>query len=81
MGPGAERHREMITRRVDTLIDQLPSAGEVDFVQAFARPLLQQVIAAMLGFSRVRYPTAGGAGRGPGNAFRLRGGSLEPPDR
>ena len=30
VGPGAERHREMITRRVDALIDDLPSAGEVD---------------------------------------------------
>ena len=50
VGPGAERHREMITRRVDALIDDLPSVGEVDFVQAFARPLPQQVMAEVLGF-------------------------------
>ena len=56
VGPGAERHREMITRRVDTLIDHLPSAGEVDFVQAFARPLPQQVIAAVLGFPESDIP-------------------------
>ena len=56
VGPGAERHREMITRRVDTLIDQLPSAGEVDFVQAFARPLPQQVMAAVLGFPESDIP-------------------------
>ena len=56
VGPGAERHREMITRRVDTLIDHLPSAGEVDFVQAFARPLPQQVMAAVLGFPESDIP-------------------------
>ena len=50
VGPGAERHHEMITRRVDALIDRLPSVGEVDFVQAFARPLPQQVMAEVLGF-------------------------------
>ena len=33
VGPGAERHREMITRRVDTLIDELPNAGEVGWVK------------------------------------------------
>ena len=56
VGPGAERHREMITRRVDALIDDLPSAGEVDFVQAFARPLPQQVMAEVLGFPESDIP-------------------------
>ncbi|MEL0088642.1 MAG: hypothetical protein VW757_11195, partial [Halieaceae bacterium] len=56
VGPGAERHREMITRHVDALIDQLPSAGEVDFVKAFARPLPQQVMAEVLGFPESDIP-------------------------
>ena len=56
VGPGAERHREMITRRVDALIDKLPNAGEVDFVQAFARPLPQQVMAEVLGFPESDIP-------------------------
>jgi cytochrome P450 len=46
----------MITRRVDALIDDLPSAGEVDFVQAFARPLPQQVMAEVLGFPESDIP-------------------------
>ena len=56
VGLGADRHREMITRRVDALIDKLPSAGEVDFVQAFARPLPQQVMAEVLGFPESDIP-------------------------
>ncbi len=50
VGPGAERHRAMITEQVDDLIDRLPGEGEVNFVQAFARPLPQQVMARVLGF-------------------------------
>ena len=56
VGPGAERHREMITQRVDALIDQLPSEGDIDFVQAFARPLPQQVMAQVLGFPEADIP-------------------------
>ena len=56
VGPGAERHREKITRHVDTLIDNLPSTGGVDFVQAFARPLPQQVMADVLGFPETDIP-------------------------
>lgn len=56
VGPGAERHRDMITRRVDALIDQLPSEGGIDFVQAFARPLPQQVMAEVLGFPEADIP-------------------------
>ena len=56
VGLGPERHREMITRRVDALIDDLPSVGEVDFVQAFARPLPQQVMAEVLGFPESDVP-------------------------
>jgi len=56
VGPGAERHREMITQRVDALIDAFPEAGEFDFVQHFARPLPQQVMAAVLGFPEADIP-------------------------
>ena len=56
VGPGAERHREMITRHVDALIDQLPATGEVDFVKAFARPLPQRVMAEILGFPESDIP-------------------------
>ncbi len=56
VGPGAERHREMITQRVDALIDDFPEAGEFDFVQRFARPLPQQVMAAVLGFPEADIP-------------------------
>jgi cytochrome P450 len=56
VGPGAERHREMITQRVDALIDAFPNAGEFDFVQRFARPLPQQVMAAVLGFPEADIP-------------------------
>jgi cytochrome P450 len=38
------------------LIDDLPSVGEVDFVQAFARPLPQQVMAEVLGFPESDIP-------------------------
>ena len=50
VGPGAERHREMIAQQVDNLIDLFPDEGELNFVQAFARPLPQQVMARVLGF-------------------------------
>jgi cytochrome P450 len=56
VGPGAERHREMITQRVDALIDDFPEAGEFDFVQRFARPLPQQVMATVLGFPEADIP-------------------------
>lgn len=50
VGPGAERHREMIAQQVDNLIDLFPDEGELNFVRAFARPLPQQVMARVLGF-------------------------------
>ena len=41
---------------MDALIDQLPSEGDIDFVQAFARPLPQQVMADVLGFPEADIP-------------------------
>ena len=50
VGAGATRHREMITRAANGLIDQWIDQDEVDFVAAFARPLPQIVMATVLGF-------------------------------
>ena len=50
VGTGAMRHREMITRLANDLIDEWIDDGEVDFVKQFARPLPQRVFATVLGF-------------------------------
>ncbi|MEP4146203.1 MAG: cytochrome P450 [Halioglobus sp.] len=55
VGPGARRHREMITQIVDELIDDWitrdsgDGSGTVEFIQEFARPLPQRVTARILG--------------------------------
>jgi cytochrome P450 len=57
VGPGALRHREMITRHANALVDEWIDAdsdggdgGEVEFISRFARPLPQRVMASILGF-------------------------------
>ena len=56
VGPGARRHRQMITEIVDELIDQWiehndgDGKGTLEFIQEFARPLPQRVTARVLGF-------------------------------
>jgi cytochrome P450 len=50
VGPGATRNTEMITRYADELIDNWIDNGKVDFVNEFARPLPQMVMATVLGF-------------------------------
>lgn len=54
VGPGANRHRAMITGHVDQLIDQWLDRGggssRIDFVAQFARPLPQRTMASVLGF-------------------------------
>ncbi len=50
VGPGSTRHKDMITECVDGLIDGWIDDGEVEFIQQFARPLPQQVMARVLGF-------------------------------
>ena len=50
VGTGAMRHREMITKLANDLIDEWIDDGEVDFVRQFARPLPQRVFATVLGF-------------------------------
>ncbi|MDG2326821.1 MAG: cytochrome P450 [Halioglobus sp.] len=55
VGPGARRHRQMITQIVDELIDDWISRkdgdgkGTVEFIQEFARLLPQRVTARILG--------------------------------
>ena len=50
VGPGATRNTAMITRFADELIDNWIDNGKVDFVNEFARPLPQMVMATVLGF-------------------------------
>ncbi len=50
VGPGALRHREMITQHANDLLDEWIDDGEVEFVSRFARPLPQRVMASLLGF-------------------------------
>ena len=47
---GAPRHREMITRTVDQLIDGWIDKGEINFVTEFAALLPQIVMTTILGF-------------------------------
>ncbi len=47
---GAEAQRELITRTANELIDDFAEAGEVEFMEAFARPLPSRVISTMMGF-------------------------------
>jgi len=50
VGPGANRHEEMITQHVTNLIDSWIDDEEIDFIHQFARPLPQHVMASVLGF-------------------------------
>jgi len=50
VGPGAVKHREMITQCADQLIDRWIDKDEVEFISEFARPLPQRVLANVLGF-------------------------------
>jgi cytochrome P450 len=50
VGPGALRHRDMITRHANDLVDEWADDGNVEFISRFARPLPQRVMASLLGF-------------------------------
>ena len=51
VGPGALRHRDMITQHANDLIDEWIDTGKpVEFISQFARPLPQRVMASILGF-------------------------------
>lgn len=57
VGPGAKRHKQMIQQVTDELIDEWidrddgDGMGTVEFVNEFARPLPQRVMAKVLGFA------------------------------
>jgi cytochrome P450 len=56
VGPGAKRHKRMITEAVDELVDRWidrddgDGMGTVEFINEFARPLPQIVMGRVLGF-------------------------------
>jgi len=50
VGTGAPRHREMITKLANDLLDEWVDDGSVEFISRFARPLPQRVFATILGF-------------------------------
>ena len=56
VGPGALRHREMITKHANDLLDEWVDDGEVEFISRFARPLPQRVMASLLGFPHEDIP-------------------------
>ena len=61
VGPGALRHREMITAHANALIDEWiddddGDGGQVEFISRFARPLPQHVMASILGFPQEDIP-------------------------
>jgi cytochrome P450 len=49
VGPGALRHREMMTKHANDLLDEWIDDGEVEFISRFARLLPQRVMASVLG--------------------------------
>lgn len=50
VGPGAKRNEPMIRKFANQLIDNWIDRGEVEFIDEFARPLPQMVMATILGF-------------------------------
>lgn len=56
VGPGANRHEEMIRQHATDLIDSWIDDEEIDFIHQFARPLPQRVMASVLGFSSEDIP-------------------------
>lgn len=56
VGPGALRHREMITGHANDLLDGWIDDPEVEFIGQFARPLPQRVMASILGFPQSDIP-------------------------
>lgn len=61
VGAGALRHRGMITRHANQLVDEWiddgeESGGEVEFISRFARPLPQRVMAEIMGFPQSDVP-------------------------
>ncbi len=67
VGPGALRHRDMITGHANDLVDEWTADEnaeftEVEFISRFARPLPQRVMASVLGFPLEDIPRLAGWG-------------------
>jgi cytochrome P450 len=56
VGTGALRHRDMITRHANGLVDEWIDDDQVEFISRFARPLPQRVMADVLGFPQEDVP-------------------------
>jgi len=56
VGPGARRHRAMITSHANDLLEEWIDDGRVEFISRFARPLPQRVMASLLGFPKEDIP-------------------------
>jgi len=56
VGPGARRHRAMITSHANDLLEEWNDDGRVEFISRFARPLPQRVMASLLGFPKEDIP-------------------------
>jgi cytochrome P450 len=56
VGTGALRHRDMITRHANELVDEWIDDDQVEFISRFARPLPQRVMADILGFPQQDVP-------------------------
>ena len=56
VGPGALRHREMIAKHANDLLDEWLDNDSVEFISEFARPLPQRVMASILGFPQEDIP-------------------------
>ncbi|MEY4362396.1 MAG: hypothetical protein RL391_1702 [Actinomycetota bacterium] len=56
VGTGAPRHRELVARLANELVDEWIDDGSVEFISRFARPLPQRVFAAIMGFPREDIP-------------------------
>jgi cytochrome P450 len=56
VGTGAPRHRELVARLANELVDGWIDDGSVEFISRFARPLPQRVFAAIMGFPREDIP-------------------------
>lgn len=56
VGPGALRHRDMIAKHANELVDRWIDGDQVEFISEFARPLPQHVMASILGFPHEDIP-------------------------
>jgi cytochrome P450 len=56
VGVGAGRHRAMIRRHAEQLVDEWSGHDPVEFISSFARPLPQRVMADVLGLPQADVP-------------------------